>query len=88
MYTSPPLDRVANAFLHRQLLERRELLRTCGCEGDLTKIHRAHLAHHRLDTRVIRRDMEDVTAAEARARTPSRSASISGCSESQVRALR
>ena len=61
------LGRVPHTFLHGQLLERRELLHTHGREGDLTNVHRAHLAHDRLDPRVVGGHMEHMTAAEARA---------------------
>src|SRR5205823_10397442 len=59
------LGRVPDTFLHGQLLERRELLRTQGREGDLMDVHRAHLAYDRPDPRVVGRHVEYMTAAEA-----------------------
>jgi DNA-binding CsgD family transcriptional regulator len=61
------LGRVPDTLLNGHLLERRELFRAQSPAGDQVEVHRAHLAHYRLDPRVVRSDVQDSTAAEARA---------------------
>ena len=43
------------------------MFRTQGGEGYPVEVHRAYLAHDHLDPRIVRGDVEDGTAAKARA---------------------
>ena len=77
----------AQPLLNCHLLHRRKLL-PAGNPQHPVEVHRRRHAHDRLDARIVGRHMQYMTTAQARPHTPNRSPSISGCSDSQVKALR